>query len=131
MKNTHPIHHRPRATILSDLMAYEHVALGTITQKRQVYKNGNVGIYHQLQRWENGRNVTTYIPVGKLAQFEEAVRNGDSLTRLLGELSDADCATMTEGGTTLKKKRPPLSSKAVCRSKISCKKPRIRSSKTG
>jgi hypothetical protein len=88
---------RSRAEIVSAMNSIKCVASGKITQKRRILKNGETVVYHQLQQWVDGKNVTTHIPKERLSAFTEAIAGHAELTNLVSELSAVDTKAVVEG----------------------------------
>ena len=93
---------RDRAEIVSDMNSIKCVASGKITQKRRTLKNGETVIYHQLQQWVDGKNITTHIPRERLSAFTEAIAGHAELINLVGELSTVDTKAVIEGADVKK-----------------------------
>ena len=51
------------------------VVNGTLTVKRHVCKDGTTSVYHQLQRWAGGRNVTVGVPSGQVDKIRRGIEN--------------------------------------------------------
>lgn len=95
---------RPRDEILSDIASLGPAVRGTVTEKPRRMADGTVRVYHQLQRWENGRNRTIHIPGHLVDAFKAATAGGRRLDALADELSECDTESVL-AGDTLKKKR--------------------------
>ena len=94
---------RSRAEIVSEMNGITCVVAGKITEKRRVLKNGKSVVYHQLQQWVDGRNVTTHIPKERLPAFVDAVDGHAKINELVGELSAVDTKAVAEGADVKKK----------------------------
>ena len=103
-KQTSPASLRSRAEIVSDMNGIKSVVSGKITEKRRMLKNGETVVYHQLQQWVDGRNVTTHIPKERLPAFTEAVTGHAKLNDLVEELSTVDTKAVIEGAEVKKKR---------------------------
>ena len=119
--NAQPTRPRPKTAILAEINAIPHTVAGTLTEKRHLNKDGSVSVYHQLQRWTNGKNTTTYVPKNKLERVRQGIENARQRNTLLEELDEAGLAdaladeTTTEPNT--KKKHPKPGSKSRTSSK--------------
>ena len=96
MKTTHQSSTRCRTEVVADMNDVSRAVAGRITEKRRVLKNGKTVVYHQLQQWVDGKNVTTRIPKGCLTAFTEAVDGHEKLRSLISELSSVDTKAITE-----------------------------------
>jgi len=96
MKTTHQSSTRCRTEVVADMNDVSRAVAGRITEKRRVLKNGKTVVYHQLQQWVDGKNVTTHIPKGCLTAFTEAVDGHEKLRSLISELSSVDTKAITE-----------------------------------
>jgi len=105
MNNNHIGQPRGRSAILADIATVGLVIAGTLTEKRRELKGGGTAVYHQLQRWEGGRNVTAHVPQDKVEAVREGIAGRRRLEALLAELSAADTAGALAGGNEVKKKR--------------------------
>ena len=104
---------RERAKILAEIENLPFPVQGKICENRKTLANGGVGIYHNLQWWANGKNHTIHIPEDRLAEFEEAVKNGKRVKELVYELSAASTdALLSAEGSTSKKKSMKSASRA-------------------
>lgn len=95
---------RSRAEIVSEMNGIKCVVSGKITEKRRILKNGKSVVYHQLQQWVDGRNVTTHVPKERLPAFVDAVAGHAKINELVGELSTVDTKAVTEGAGVKKKR---------------------------
>jgi hypothetical protein len=104
---TQGVRHRDRAAILADINAVENAVAGTLTEKRRGLKGGGTAVYHQLQRWEGGRNVTVHVPASRVEAVRAGIEGRRRLDALLAELAAADTAAALSGGAgdPVKKKR--------------------------
>jgi hypothetical protein len=104
---TQGIRHRDRAAILADINAAGNTVAGTLTEKRRELKGGGTAVYHQLQRWEGGRNVTVHVPEGRVEAVRAGIEGRRRLDALLAELAAAGTAAALSGGADdpVKKKR--------------------------
>lgn len=105
MKKTTSALLRSRAEIISDMNGIECAVSGKITEKIRTLSNGETATYYQLQRWENGRNVTTHIPKERLQALAEAAAGHAKLKALVAELSVVDTKTVLDGSEPKKKRR--------------------------
>ncbi len=105
MKTSRTVKPRDRAAILADIGAVGHAIAGTLTEKRRELKGGGTAVYHQLQRWEGGRNVTVHVPEDKVGAVRAGIAGRERLEALLEEVSAADTAEALAGGDDAKKKR--------------------------
>jgi hypothetical protein len=105
MKTTQAGQARDRSAILADINAIENAIAGTLTEKRRELKGGGTAIYHQLQRWEGGRNVTVHVPSDKVGAVRAGIAGRARLDALLHELAAADTGAALAGGDADKKKR--------------------------
>ena len=105
MKTTQAGQTRDRSAILADISAIENAIAGTLTEKRRELKGGGTAVYHQLQRWEGGRNVTVHVPAGKVGSVRAGIAGRARLDALLHELAAADTEAALDGGDPDKKKR--------------------------
>ena len=105
MKTTRARAPRDRAAVLADIAAVGHAIAGTLTEKRRELKGGGTAVYHQLQRWEGGRNVTVHVPADKVETVRAGIAGRARLEALLEELSAADTAEALAAGDDAKKKR--------------------------
>jgi hypothetical protein len=96
MKTTKQPLPRNRAEVVADMNDVSRAVAGKITEKRRTLKNGKPVVYHQLQQWVDGKNVTTHIPKGGLTAFTEAVDGHEKLRSLISELSSVDTKAITE-----------------------------------
>ena len=95
---------RPRAAILADIASLDAAVRGTLSEKPRRLADGSVRVYHQLQRWENGRNQTIHVPERLVGAVRTATAEGRRLDALADELSARDTQTVLSGDG-LKKKR--------------------------
>jgi hypothetical protein len=100
---------RDRSAILADIAKTGLTVEGTLTETQRKLKNGKTYQHFHLQRWEQGRNITAYVPKHKVRAVKEGIANREKLTGLFKELAAADsaavfCASAPEDH--LKKKRP-------------------------
>jgi hypothetical protein len=105
MKTTKASAQRDRSAVLADISAVGHAIAGTLTEKRRELKGGGTAVYHQLQRWEGGRNVTVHVPADKVDAVRAGIDGRMRLEALLEELSAADTAEALAAGDDAKKKR--------------------------
>ena len=89
---------RPRAAILADIASLGAAVRGTLSEKPRRLADGSVRVYHQLQRWENGRNQTIHVPESLVGAFRAATAEGRRLDALADELSASDTQTVLDGG---------------------------------
>jgi hypothetical protein len=89
--------HRDRAAILADIGAIQSTVAGTLTEKRRGLKGGGTAVYHQLQRWEGGRNVTVHVPEERVEAVRAGIGGRKRLDALLAELAAADTAAALSG----------------------------------
>lgn len=96
---------RPRSAIIADMASLDLAVRGKLTEKKRRLADGTTQVYYNLQRWEDGKNHTTYVP-GHLADaVSSAIAEGRRLDALAEELSASDTRTVLSGGAG-KKKRP-------------------------
>lgn|SRR5574344_140963 len=95
---------RPRAAILADIASLGAAVRGTLSEKPRRLADGSVRVYHQLQRWENGRNQTIHVPERLVGAFRAATAEGRRLDALADELSASDTQTVLDGGAPKKKR---------------------------
>jgi hypothetical protein len=96
---------RDRSAILADISDIENAIAGTLTEKHRELKGGGTAVYHQLQRWDGGRNVTVHVPSDKVVAVRAGIAGRARLDALLRELAAADTEAALAGGDTDKKKR--------------------------
>ena len=106
MKPQTPRKARSRTEILGAIAAIPAAVQGKICEMHKTLADGTVATYHNLQYWADGRNHTIHVPKGKLAQFKEAVRGGESLRGLVAELSESDARGILSSAPPLKKSSP-------------------------
>jgi hypothetical protein len=107
--NLTPIRPRAKAAIIAEINAIPYVVAGTLTEKRHTAKDGSTILYHQLQRWTEGQNETTYVKRENLERVKQGIENFKQRKRLLDELDEAGFLTAfakIEQETHDKKKRP-------------------------
>ena len=105
MKTSHAVQSRDRAAILADINTVGSCIAGTLTERRRELRGGGVAVYHQLQRWEGGRNVTVHVPPDKVQAVRAGIAGRERIGALLEEVSAADTAEALAGGDGVKKKR--------------------------
>ena len=103
---------RRRAEILGELENIPFAVQGKICENRKTLADGTVAVYHNLQWWQDGRNHAIHIPEGRLAEFEEAVKDGKRAKELLMELSRCDAQTVLSAESASKKKSTRSASRA-------------------
>ena len=103
-RETSVIAPRPRGAILADIASIGPAVRGTLCEKPRRLADGSVRVYHQLQRWEGGRNRTRHVPEHLVEAFRDATRGGARLDALADELGACDTQAVLAGGG-LKKKR--------------------------
>ncbi|HUF61516.1 MAG TPA: DUF6788 family protein [Verrucomicrobiales bacterium] len=92
----------PRA-LLHEIAAIERMERG----KLSIIRQGPEGPYYNLQRREEGRNVTEYVPRDQVPLLEEHIAAYGQFERLVGEYERLITeATRRERRAGLKKKRP-------------------------
>jgi len=96
---------RDRSAILAEIGAVENAIAGTLTEKCRELKGGGTAVYHQLQRWKDGRNVTVHVPADRVEAVRAGIAGRARLESLLQELADADTEAALAGGDPDKKKR--------------------------
>lgn len=105
MKTHNQSFERNRGEIVAEMNSVSRAVSGKITEKRRKLKSGKVVVYHQLQQWVDGRNVTTHIPESCVQDFREAVEGHGKLQTLVSELSVVDTKSLAENGEFKKKRR--------------------------
>lgn len=106
--------HRNKAEILAEIENLQFPVQGKICENRKTLANGRVAIYHNLQWWADGKNHTMHIPEDRLAEFEEAVKEGKRVKELVYELSSSSAdALLAAGPSTAKKKSTKSASRAA------------------
>lgn len=96
---------RPRSAILSDIASLGAAVRGTLSEKPRRLADGSVRVYHQLQRWENGRNRTIHVPERLVGAFKAATAEGRRLDVLADELSAHDTRSVLAEGAPKKNAR--------------------------
>jgi hypothetical protein len=96
MKTINQSSTRSRTEVVADMNDVSRAVAGKITEKRRMLKSGKTVVYHQLQQWVDGKNVTTHIPQKCLKAFTEAVDGHEKLRSLISELSSVDTKAIIE-----------------------------------
>lgn len=79
--------------------------------KLSVLRESSDGPFYKLQAWENGKNVTRYIPREQAAAVQEAVEGYEQFLELTGEYAQHMIdKTRAEIAADSKKKIPPRNS---------------------
>ncbi len=112
MKTTTKPKARSRAEILTEMASLPHSVQGKISSYRSVTSSGRTIVYHNLQWWADGKNHSMHIPSAKVAEIEEAIKNGKRLWELATELSLADASEILSSPSPLKKTSRVSSSRA-------------------
>jgi hypothetical protein len=101
---------KPKSTpesILQQIAQIQRLEKGTLSIIRQ----GPSGPYYNHQCYENGKNVSRYVPADQLALFKEALEGYQRFQMLVEEYVQLMIQkTRAERETGLKKKRPESSS---------------------
>lgn len=95
---------RSRGEIIAEMASLDLVMRGAITTQKRTLSDGTVKHYYHLQRWENGKNRTTYIPGELLDAVSAALAEGSRLEALSAELDNVDAKAVLSG-SQVKKKR--------------------------
>ena len=70
-----------------------------------ILREGPAGPYYNHQTWENGKNVSRYVPRDQVPAFQEAIAGYEKFEKLTGEYSQIIIQqTRAELATGLKKK---------------------------
>jgi len=94
-------------SILQDIAKIERLDRGTVSVIRQ----GPQGAYYNHQCYENGRNVSRYVPGEQVADLEDALANYQRFRQLVDQYVELMVEkTRAERQVGSKKKTPPRSS---------------------
>lgn len=94
-------------SILQDIAKIQHMDRGSVSVIRQ----GPEGPYHNHQCYENGRNVSRYVPGEQVADLKEAIEGYRRFQQLVEQYVQLMVEkTRAERQAGLKKKTPPRNS---------------------
>lgn len=94
-------------SILEDIAQIQRMDRGTVSVLRQ----GPEGAYYNHQCYENGRNVSRYVPREQVADLHEAVEGYRRFEQLMGQYVQLMVEkTRAERAAGSKKKNPPRNS---------------------
>ena len=102
-----------RQSILAEMDNIKRMRRGALTeQKRKISKDGRIkdgaSCYH-LQIWENGKNVTKYIPVAEAQQVKQDAEDYKRFQNLAEEFAKVtEEMTLQSSGSKKKQKKPGL-----------------------
>jgi len=92
-------------SLLQQIAQIQHVERGTLCVIRQ----GPSGPYYNHQTWENGRNVSRYVPQDQVPALQEAIAEYERLQSLLDQyvqLMVQKSRAARAGGAKKKSRRP-------------------------
>jgi hypothetical protein len=94
-------------SILQDIAQIQHLDRGTVSVLRQ----GPEGPYYNHQCYENGRNVSRYVPSEQVPELKESIANFHRFEQLMKQYVDLLVGqTRAEREAGSKKKNPPPNS---------------------
>jgi len=87
--------------LLQQIAQIQHMERGKLC----ILREGPAGPYYNHQTWENGKNVSRYVPRDQVPAFQEAIAGYEKFEKLTGEYSQIIIQqTRAELATGLKKK---------------------------
>ena len=94
-------------SVLQDIAQIQRLDRGTVSVLRQ----GPEGPYYNHQCYENGRNVSRYVPGGQVPELKESIANFHRFEQLMKQYVDLMVGkTRAEREAGSKKKTPPPNS---------------------
>lgn len=94
-------------SILNDIAQIQQLERGTVSIIRQ----GPQGPYHNHQCYENGRNVSRYVPPEQVAEVKAAIDGYHQVREMMAQYVQLMVdKTRAERAAGFKKKTPPLKS---------------------
>jgi hypothetical protein len=94
-------------SILQDIAQIQHLDRGSVSVLRQ----GPEGPYYNHQCYENGRNVSRYVPSEQVPELKESIANFHRFEQLMKQYVDLMVGqTRAEREAGSKKKHPPPNS---------------------
>lgn len=100
---SHIMNNLNKQQILQQIAAIPAMERGKLSAYSFKERSGVAGPYHKLQRWQDGRNHTRYVPAEELPAVEAALAGYAQFRRLTEEYANLVIAQTRQGITDSKK----------------------------
>lgn len=98
-----------RQQILQQISTIPAMERGKLSAYSFKDRSGHTGPYHKLQQWEEGRNLTRYVPADELADLEAALAGYAQYQELTRQYADLVIAETRQNIASKKKSSRPKS----------------------
>ena len=95
-----------RREILAAIGRVPVVIEGTLTVRERKRSGPKVAVYHQVQRWKDGRNETRHIPAERVDTVRQGINGYQRVQSLISEMARLDEQAVLATGPEDSKKKP-------------------------
>ena len=100
----------PKALLLQQIAAITSMERGKLSTYSFKDRSEHAGPYYKLQRWENGKNHTRYVPAEEVPQVQAALAGYEKFEELTGRYAEVVIdETRAAIADSKKKSSPPKS----------------------